>query len=367
MTTKTRYFVIVSLLVLAVGLGTGLVAYYVGFPASAFANRGGPDELQLIPRDATVIAFANVQDVMASELRQKIRRALPGQENGQRELQEQTGINLETDIDRVVACLHPDRDGAGMPAGGMVLARGRFDETKIEALMREHGAQVEEYKGKRLIVADVAEAARREIEKRRAAGDLVPDATDSSIDHQMGKASFALAFVEPGLVALGSTTLIRSAIDLHQGGANPQNGLQSVTGNDELMNLVRSLDSTGNAWAVGRFDALTSQARLPQNVASQLPAITWFSVGVHVNGGIRGVIRAETRDDDAAGNLRDVVRGFMALAKLQAGSKPELQAMMQSLELGGTGKTVALSFTVPAEVFDVIGAVANKAMKPRGH
>ena len=29
--------------------------------------------------------------------------------------------------------------------------------------------------------------------------------------------------------------------------------------------------------------------------------------------------------------------------------------MMQSLELGGTGKTVALSFAVPAEVFDVIG------------
>ena len=27
--------------------------------------------------------------------------------------------------------------------------------------------------------------------------------------------------------------------------------------------------------------------------------------------------------------------------------------MMQSLELGGTGKTVALSFAVPAEVFDV--------------
>jgi hypothetical protein len=40
--------------------------------------------------------------------------------------------------------------------------------------------------------------------------------------------------------------------------------------------------------------------------------------------------------------------------------------MTQSLELGGTGKTVALSFAVPAEVFDVIGAVANKAMKPGG-
>ena len=57
MTTKTRYFVIVSLLVMGVGLGTGLVAYYVGgLPAGAFASRGGPEELSFIPRDATVIA-----------------------------------------------------------------------------------------------------------------------------------------------------------------------------------------------------------------------------------------------------------------------------------------------------------------------
>jgi len=340
MTTRTRYFVIVSLLVTGVGLGTGLVAYYVGgLPAGAFAGRGGPEELSFIPRDATVIAFANIHEVMNSELRQKVRRALPAQENGQRELQDQTGINIETDIDRIVACLNPDRD-TNLHSGGMVLARGRFDEVKIEALMREHGAHVEDYKGKRLIVGEVPQ------------------------EHMT---SFALSFIEPGLAAIGSTKLIRSAIDLHNGGANPQTGLESVTGNDELMGLVRSLDSGNNAWAVGRFDALTSQAHLPDSVSSRLPAITWFSVGGHVNGGIRGVIRAEARDDEAANNLRDVIRGFMALAKMQSGSKPGLQAMMQSLELGGTGKTVALSFVVPAEVFDVIGAVANHAIKPQGH
>jgi hypothetical protein len=60
------------------------------------------------------------------------------------------------------------------------------------------------------------------------------------------------------------------------------------------------------------------------------------------------------------------VRGFLALAKLGSGAKPELQAVMQSLELGGTGKTVSLSFVVPAELFDVIGAAAN-LRKPAAH
>ena len=336
MTARTRYFVIVSLLVLGVGLGTGLVAYYVGFPAGAFSAAGGPGELAFIPRNATVIAYANVNEIMASELRQKLRRAIPVQENGQKELEERTGINIETDIDRIVATLTPDPESTKMPGAGMVLARGRFNETKIESLMREHGAQIEDYRGKRLIVADIHE---------------------NGMDSRDNR--FAAAFMEPGLAALGSLKLVKSAIDLHQTGDNPQAGLQSVTGNEELMNLVRSLES-GNAWAVGRFDALQTQAHLPQEVASRLPAITWFAVSGHINGGFRGTVRAETRDEEAANNLRDVVRGFLALGKMQSGGRPEIAAMMQSLELSGTGKTVAISFSVPAEIFDLIGSVAPK-------
>jgi hypothetical protein len=333
MMNRTRYFVVASLLVLGVGVGTGLVAYYVGFPAGAFTRGDGPDELRFIPREATVLAYADVADVMASEVRQKLHKAIPFHENGQQEFQDKTGINIETDIDHLVACLNPDSTG-GRQGSGMIVARGRFDEVKIEALMREHGAHVEEYRGKRLVVND----------------------TNDNGNHPGG---FALSFMEPGLVAVGSTNLVHTAVDLHQGGDNPQNGIASVTRNEELMAQVRQLES-GNAWAIGRFDTLTARANLPQGLAERLPAITWFSVSGHINGGVRGVIRAEARDEEAANNLRDVVRGFMALGKLQAGSNPQVQTMVQSLELGGTGKTVALSFAVPVEVFDAVGAMAPK-------
>src|SRR5262245_35390204 len=230
MTPKTRYFVIVSLLVTGVGLGSGLVAYYVGFPAGAFAGRGGPAELDYVPRDVAVLAYADVRDVMTSELRQKLLSVTPIQESGRRELEEQTGINIESDIDHVVACIYPQRDALNMPGAGMVLMRGRFDEGKIEGLMRSHGGQVEEYKTKRMIVAEA---------------------------HGMPEA-FAVAFVESGFIAVGSNSVVKTAIDLHQSGNNPNAGVESITGNEELMNLVRSLE-TGNAWAVGRFDALRAQ------------------------------------------------------------------------------------------------------------
>lgn len=325
MTTKTRYFVIFSLLVLLVGVGTGLVAYYIGFPTSAVQRAGGPEELQFIPRNVTLLAFANVTDVMTSSLREHLRQVLPDEPNGQREFETETGINVETDIDRVVACLAPDN--------GLVLARGRFDSVKIESLMREHGATVEDYKGVRVIVAEPVRN-----------GDGSRSIRDGGL---------SVAFLEPGLAALGSSMLVRNAVDMKAGGDN-------VTANEELMNLVRSLEN-GNLWAVGRFDALSSQPRLPRELAERLPPITWFSASGHINGGLSGALRAETRDEASGENLRDVVRGFLALAKMQAGSNPEILAMVQSLQLGGTGKTVALSFAVPEAVFNLIGAPARGA------
>ena len=345
MTVRTRYFVIVSLLVIFVGLGTGLVAYYVGFPTSAFFTRNGPEELRFLPSSASVIAYADVREVMASELRQRFRKSLApeAQENGQHEFQNLTGINIETDIERVVGCFDATASGSAGMGAGVVLARGTFDNVKIEALMREHGAKVEDYKGKRLIVAD-----------RFSPPFPVPDGNDSTPTPRVppqNPETFSLAFIEPGLVALGSTTLVQHAIDLHVGGG------ESAATNEELVSHVKALEG-GNVWALGRMDVLRARAKLPDIVANQLPPITWFSVRGRINGGFQALLSAEARDDESAKNLRDVVRGFLALAKLQTSSKPEFQRFVESLELSGTGRTVALSLDVPSQVFDLLGAAA---------
>ena len=319
MTRGTRYFMIGSVATLLVGLGAGLVAYYSGFPLGALSRAGAPEELRYLPKEATVVAYANVHDVMNSQLRQRLRSIEPEeQRDGQKAFQAKTGINLETDVDRVVACL-TRKPVAAERGQGLVLARGRFDEVRLEGLAREHGGSVEDYKGKRLLTHR---------------GDL-----DSG-------GEMAMAFLEAGLVALGSDQLVRGAIDLAAGG-------ESVRANSDLMRLVGDMGAS-NAWAVGRFDTLADTARLPQGVASQTPSITWLAAEGHVNGGVSGVVKAEARDEAAAQNLRDVVRGFMALAKLQTGSKPELQTILQSFELGGTGSTVSLTFAIPAETFEAM-------------
>jgi hypothetical protein len=320
MTKKTRYFLAGSAAVLAAGLGTGLVAYYTGgfqpVSASAVSN-----ELRYVPADATVVAYADVRAIMDSDLRARLKVAMPMHEQGQREFQAQTGIDIEHDIDYVVASL---TTGLQKPAP-LVVARGRFNDTQLEALIREHGGTVEDYKGKRLIVCT----------------------TNAHGDMPIQTGSVTLAFLEPGLIAIGDTAAVKTSIDA-------QLAAHSITSNNEMMELVSEIGQSNNAWAVGRFDVLASQANLPEQVSSRLPQLKWFAAAGHVNGGLSGSLRAEARDDQSAENLRDVVRGFLGLARMQAQADPRTAALIESLQLTGTGKTVALSFTVPAEVLDMI-------------
>src|SRR5438876_3176808 len=318
MTVKTRYFVIVSLLVVVVGLGTGLVAYYVGFPATAFFNGNGPVELRYLPNTATVVGYVEVREIMASDLRRRLHQGIASQaqDDGKREFQELTGINFETDIERIVGCF--DSGQAAASNSGLVIARGLFDSVKIESLMRDHGAEVHDYKGKRLIA--VQHFGQDDL-KNLPPNSRPPD-------------DFALTFIEPGLAAFGSTALVQHAIDLHDSGGS------SAATNDDLVARVRGLEG-GNAWVVGRMDVLRERAKLPDIVANQIPPITWFSVRGQVDGGLRARVTAEARDDESANMLRDVVRGFLALAKLETSSKPEFQRFVQSLQLSGTGKTVS--------------------------
>ncbi|MEO8482436.1 MAG: hypothetical protein ABI634_09525 [Acidobacteriota bacterium] len=328
MSSRTRYFLIGSSLVVVVGLCTGLVAYYNGSaPAGAAARL--PD-LAYLPADASAVAYADVKDIMASEFRQRLREALPTGAEKDRFLAE-TGIDIEHDIDSVLAGLNRD---ARDPRNAVILFRGRFDTAHIEALAAEHGAVTEQYKGKKILLAP------------------------QTISASPAGPSSAIAFLEPGLLAIGSQADLHAAIDAPSAPG-------SITANAQLMDLVAGAQQSGNAWMVGRFDAMAMQPNMPVQIRSQMPAVEWFAVSADIDRGVRGTVRAETRDEQGADQLRSVVNGGLSAARMFAGNDARVTQVLNGLQATGTGTTVQITFALGPETLDMLkGAMAQTPLVP---
>jgi hypothetical protein len=312
---KTRLFVLVAGSIVIGGLAIGLLAFHLGLSASALGGAPVLADLRYVPVDASFIAHADVQDLMRSEVHRAFaQRGVAPPSAG--ELQAQTGIDPEHDIESVLMYQAPSA-GAGR-SQPVVLARGHFDAVRIEGVMREHGGEVAEYKGKRLM------------------------------HHGHDKSDTALAFVEPGFAFFGPTPAVQQAIDRTSTGSN-------ITANEHVLALIRSVDA-GNIWAVGRFDGIVQRDRMPKEMADRLPTITWFAASGRVDSGLQGSFRVEARDAAAAKDLRDVIQGFIGLARLQAGQSPAVTGMLNSLQLGGEDTTVSLQFSVSPEALAALGA-----------
>ena len=102
-------------------------------------------------------------------------------------------MDVTRDVDYVFAAIggNAASGGSGRPDQGppLVMARGRFDNVRIEGLVRSKGGTVEDYKGMRLL----------------------------TLAEPNGSMEGGLAFVEPGLIAMGSLAAVRRAIDAHSG------------------------------------------------------------------------------------------------------------------------------------------------------
>ena len=321
MTPSTRKFLFGSALVVSAGLCTGLVAYYSG----ALPGRAPRTEFSSIPADVSAVAFADVRDIMDSEFSQRVRDAVPTGAEKSRLLAE-TGIDVERDIDTVLAGISGDG-----PGGPLVVMRGRFDVSRIESLAVQHGARQEQYGGRSMLVGLSAQAA-----PQAPAEGYVP----------------SLAFLDDGLLAIGDAGALRKAIDVAASG-------QDLATNPDMMRFVAGVQGSGNAWLVGRADQVARQPQVPEQFRSQIEAINWVAISADIDRDVRGMIRAEARDEESGQQLRTMVAGALAAARMFGEQDARLAAILGAVQASGAGRNVELSFTVSPTVLDLIKTAAH--------
>jgi hypothetical protein len=310
MNTRTRVFLLAAAGVLIAALATGLFAW-----ATRVSAAGAADELAYVPANALMVAYADVRGLMNSPFHERFRQLQRTSPAGSDDLEVRTGIRFDTDVDGVlVASTGSDAPPAD---GSLLIARGRFDAVRIEGLMRGRGGQIDEYRGKRIVtVANTANDA-------------------------------ALAFAEPGLLLFGPQASVRGALDAKAGAS------AGIGSNGEFMALVNDV-SDGTAWSVAKLDTTSGRTPFPPALMNQLPPINWFAASGRVDSGLHGRLRAEARDIQSAESLRDVIQGFLALARLQGGRDQAYRNMLDSVALTANGTSVSVSFDVTPAALDLL-------------
>jgi hypothetical protein len=272
--------------------------------------------LEYVTEDASMVTYANVRALMASPLRDRLREigiAHPAIAA----LQEWAGVSLERDVDDLVF----STGAAAGDAGGrqLLIVSGRFDSRRLEEYARAHGGRIEPYGGARIVLAP------------RPTGDA------------------AIALTGSGLALVGDAPAVRRALDAKTG------AVRAITDNVGFMHAVAGLDDP-DAWSVATMQAVAVRAALSPDVVAQLPAIDWLAASGQLGPGARGVITALAHDETAAEHLRELVQGFMALARMQGARNPELREVLASATLAGEGTTVSVSFGVTPGLLDLIDA-----------
>ena len=308
--TRTRLFLFTGAGVLIASLATGLVAW-----ATRVAAAGPADELAYVPADTLMVAYADVRGLMNSPFHERFRQLQRTSPAGSDDLEARTGIRFDTDVDGVLVASTGADPSLERVDGSLLIARGRFNAGRIEGVMRSRGGQVDQYRGTRLVT-------------------LANTTNDA-----------AVAFAEPGLLLFGPDTSVRGALDAKAGAS------AGIASNREFMALINDV-SEGTAWSVAKVDNTSGRTPLPPAVMNQLPPINWFAATGRVDSGLHGRLRAEARDVQSAESLRDVVQGFLALARLQGSRDPAYRSMLDSVALTANGTSVSLSFDVTPAALD---------------
>jgi hypothetical protein len=327
---RSRLVIAASTFIVAAGALTAVGALYMD-PARA-AVGPLPAEGLALPADAQFVMGIDVRRFVASPFYARF-----SEEGGQArpqafaEMEEKTGINPERDVDAIYVAGRKGTSGRRHDGDGVVIVTGTFDRYKVQRAIEtadKKGVTSANHMGTPMYLFN-EESGR-------------------------GKAG-AVAFLDDHTLVMGSRSGVEQSITAK---AEGKGGLR---GNAEMTALLEGVRPGSTFWMVGDQSVLSHMPKglpgpggSPESIG--LPPLKTVVVTGDLDPMLSFEATGEAADPAAAQNLADVVRGFVALANLQAGQKPELKQLASAVSITTDANKVRIAGRFPYEMLDALKA-----------
>jgi hypothetical protein len=331
----TRSRLALSLAAALVGLGLATAMGVLVLAPARAAVGPLPAEGLALPAEARFLVGVDVKRLVASPLYARFAKGPGGlRPDAFKALEDKTGINPERDVRELIVA-----GGLGGGRQGVALVLGDFDQYQVGRALEtgKKGATWKKLGGTTVYLF----------------GEGSPSAT-------------AVSFLDKHGIVLGPAAAVESTVE---GRAEGRGGLK---GNTALMELLASVKPGSTFWMVGDQSLL---ANMPTSVPGPgssggssanvtLPKLNSLTVTGDLDPVLSLDVVGGAADAAAASSLADVVRGFVALAVLQASQKPELKALQTAITVTPDGSRVRLNARFPHDLLEALAKPRTPAAAP---
>jgi hypothetical protein len=326
--TRSRLVVLGSALVVGTGALAAVGVLYLD-PARAAVGPLPPQILSL-PAGTRYVMGLDVKRFVASPLYTRFVSArAANRPQAFAELEEKTGLNPERDVDQIYIA----GSQAAVPGRGgdpLVAVVGRFDRYKVSRAI---------------------ETGKKGVTSKNLQGTTVYLFNED----RAGQGTAAAAFLDDNTLVMGVQPAVEQTVTARARGEAP------LRNNTALLGLLEGVRSGATFWMVGDQTLLSNMPKaIPgpggpgTSQSIDLPALKSLIVTGDLDPQVSIDLTGEAGDEPGAKNLADVVRGFVALASLQAGQKPELKQLASAISVTTEATRVHVTARFPYEALEAL-------------
>lgn len=289
-----------------------------------------PTLLALIPPGAKLVAGVRLDQARSSAFGQYVLNHMDAADEHFQQVIEQTGFDPRHDLDELVFATSGPGSANTQPKFA-ILARGTFDQNRIEAKVKAKGAVVQSYQGIHVIV------------------------NDQKNHHGAG-----FAFLDGGIAVIADPTTLRQIIA----------GRASPTALDPaLQDQVLKASADNDAWFASSMPGsylashMEQETKQPMQHAQALQSILQSSGGVHFGDLVQFSFDASTRSPQDAVSLADVLRLGGSMVQMQRQNDPRaaiVASAVDKMTITNSGPTLHASFSMSEKNLEELVAEGRK-------